>query len=166
MQSGMPATISSWMWAVWAKTYGQNAKSAAAVARGAAVAGESAGEQPREDDRRREGEQHDELCAAKGLRGGQPDRHGDRARADVGLGEGERVTVRREDVGVEQLAGIRSSSACATQATFQTREPPIAGVLRAAEMPEAGDERPRHDDRRGRAAAPTSTARSGCSPPA
>ena len=28
----MPATISSWMWAVWAKTYGQNANRIAAVA--------------------------------------------------------------------------------------------------------------------------------------
>ena len=53
-----PPIIRSWMWAVWANTYGQNAKMTAAVAAAAPIASQPPREQPREHDRRGEREQH------------------------------------------------------------------------------------------------------------
>ena len=57
IESGMPPAISSWMWALCEKKYGQNANRIAATAAAPLLAGEAPREQPRADERRAEREE-------------------------------------------------------------------------------------------------------------
>ncbi len=71
----------------------------------------------------------------------------DRAGAEVGLGERERLPVRVKDVRVVHARGIRRQHV-RDPGDVPDAEPSVAGVLRAAERPEARGERPRHHDAR------------------
>ena len=74
---------------------------------------------------------------------GCPDRHGERARADVGLGEGERASMRIEDVGVEEIRRA-GGERVRDPRDVPHRESSVAGVLRSSEVAHARRQRPRH----------------------
>ena len=95
--------------------------------RRSAVAGKPTGQQPGEDDRRGEREQHDRVVRGIRVLRRQPGGNGEDAGAEVGLGVGERALVRMEDVGVVEL-GADSSSA---RARPRRRSRPRSGHRRS-----------------------------------
>ena len=144
-ESGRPAAISSWMWAVCEKRNGQNAKSTADVAAA----------QP--SPVRRRANSHivtteaakvnrtTTLCAVSGVAREPPGGQADHPRGEVGFGERQRVAVRMEDVRVEEVGRI-GEERVRDPGHVPDRYPGIAAVGRAPEPVQARHERPGHDD--------------------
>ena len=120
---GMPPTSSNWMWAVCENTYGQNAKSTAAVAAAAlsSVSFRASSHAPTTEvaNARRT----TELCDVNGFPVASQT---GTASVPAPIFDSEKASARR--CGKKMLASKRSTglvtSACATQATFHTEKRP------------------------------------------